>query len=424
MANIKFRLNNGAKTPEDRPYSIYIRYKYGRVCEINKSIGFKINPKYWNPTKQNVKNRSEITNRTQINDLITNLKRHFEDFESDLLSKGQQPTNTLANKNFKAFFKEPETNLSPKTLFDYFDYFDEVKGKQMKLKAGTLKEYRKTKSFLERFNDKMYPIDFDNIDMDFYYDFIEWAESLNYSHNYIGGHIKTLKSLLNNATKDKVNTNLAYKNDDFKSFSIDVDNIYLTLDELTDIHKKDLSHLPKLDHARDLFLIGAYTGLRISDFNNLTKENMIKSNGNDFLKVNTQKTDKPVFIPLRPEVREIIKKHGNKPPKRIADQRVNKLIKDVCEYVGIDEITYKTTVKGGKKVTIKKMKFDMVSSHTARRSFCTNAYLSGMQTFDIMQISGHTSVKVFLNYIKADALQKANKISQHPFFKGNLLKSV
>lgn len=424
MANIKFRLNNGAKTPENKPYSIYIRYKYGRVCEINKAIGFKINPKYWSEQKQNVKNRSEVINRTQINDLITDLKRHFEDFESDLLSKGQQPTNTIANKHFKAFFKEPETNLSQRTLFDYFDYFDETKGKQLKLRAGTLKEYRKTKSFLQRFNDKMYPIDFDNIDMDFYYDFIEWAESLNYSHNYIGGHIKTLKSLLNNATKDKVNSNLAYKNDDFKSFSIDVDNIYLTLDELSDIYKKDLSHLPKLDHARDLFLIGAYTGLRISDFNNLTKENMIKSNGNDFLKVNTQKTDKPVFIPLRPEVKEIFKKHGNKPPKRMADQRLNKLIKDVCENVGIDEITYKTTVKGGKKITIKKMKFDMVSSHTARRSFCTNAYLSGMQTFDIMQISGHTSVKVFLNYIKADALQKANKISQHPFFKGNTLKVV
>jgi len=69
-------------------------------------------------------------------------------------------------------------------------------------------------------------------------------------------------------------------------------------------------------------------------------------------------------------------------------------------------------------VTTKNFKFDLVKTHTARRSFCTNAYLSGMNPIDIMQISGHSSINTFLNYIKADALHKAVKIGTHPFFKG------
>jgi hypothetical protein len=47
-----------------------------------------------------------------------------------------------------------------------------------------------------------------------------------------------------------------------------------------------------------------------------------------------------------------------------------------------------------------------------------------MNTLDIMQIGTHTSEKTFLNYIKADALDKAKKISEHPFFNAPYLKSV
>lgn len=423
MANIKFRLNNGAKTPEDKPYSIYIRYKYGRVCDINKAIGFKINPKYWSNEKQNVKNRSEVVNRTQINDLIINLKRHFEDFESDLLSKGQQPTNTLANKHFKAFFETPEVK-TPQNLFDYIKDFKDRPDVKKTRSKGTLKNYKLTENFLKRFNDEVYKIDFDNIDMDFYNDFVEWAETQSLSKNYIGKHINTLKTFLTNATYDKINTNLEFQSPRFKVLKEQAQNIYLTLDELNEIYKKDFTHLPKLDQAKDLFLIGAYTGLRVSDFNYLTPENIFIDNGKEFLKVNTKKTQKEVIIPLRPEVKAIFQKHGNKPPKRMPDQHINKKIKEVCQNVEIDEVVYKEQTRGGKKIRVKKFKYDLVKTHTARRSFCTNAYLSGMNTLDIMQISGHTSEKTFLNYIKADALQKANKISQHPFFKGNTLKVV
>ena len=70
----------------------------------------------------------------------------------------------------------------------------------------------------------------------------------------------------------------------------------------------------------------------------------------------------------------------------------------------------------GKKVKQTKPKFKFISSHTARRSFCTNAYDDGVPPYQIMVISGHKSEKVFNNYIKTSVKRKATLVAQHPFF--------
>jgi|TARA_R110002050_G_scaffold290419_1_gene444114 integrase len=420
MANIKFRLNNGAKTIISNDYSIYLRYKFGREVDLKKAIGFKVFPDQWNTTAQKVKNRSEIINRNKINTLLQNLTRHFEDFEDTLKSKGQKPTKSKAINHYENFFKKSETKNKPQNLLEYIKEFRERPDILKTRTEGTIKNYKLTEKFLTRFNDEVYPIDFSNIDMDFYNDFVEWSENQNLTKNYIGKHINTLKTFMNNATYDKVNKNLEFKNPRFKVLKEEAENIYLNLEELDKIFKLNLTHLPKQDQARDLFLIGAYTGLRVSDFNNLNENNIFTNNGILFLRIKPKKDikDKEVIIPLRPEVKAIFKKHNNKPPKTMPDQHINYKIKDVCESAGIDETVYKEQTRSGEKVKIKKLKFEMVKTHTARRSFCTNAYLSGMPAIDIMQISGHSSEKTFLNYIKADALQKAVKISAHPFFNG------
>jgi hypothetical protein len=53
------------------------------------------------------------------------------------------------------------------------------------------------------------------------------------------------------------------------------------------------------------------------------------------------------------------------------------------------------------------MKWEMVMTHTARRSFCTNMYLRGIPTPTIMAISGHRTEKNFYKYIKADGMEHA-----------------
>ncbi len=73
--------------------------------------------------------------------------------------------------------------------------------------------------------------------------------------------------------------------------------------------------------------------------------------------------------------------------------------------------------EGGKVILHKMPKYKFISTHTARRSFCTNAYKEGVSVPDIMAISGHKTEKIFYNYIKVDVLDNAARIAaDNPFF--------
>jgi hypothetical protein len=99
-------------------------------------------------------------------------------------------------------------------------------------------------------------------------------------------------------------------------------------------------------------------------------------------------------------------------------------IKEIAESAEIDGIEYIETTKGGLTVEVKKYRYELVFTHTARRSFCTNAYLKGMPSIDIMQISGHKTETAFMKYIKVTKEQVAERMSIHPFFTDSHLKVV
>jgi integrase len=184
------------------------------------------------------------------------------------------------------------------------------------------------------------------------------------------------------------------------------DDIYLTVEELKTIEKKEIpAHLEKY---RDIFLIGAWTGLRFSDFTRVTKENIINKFGNQYIKIKTKKTGEDVVIPVLPPLARILHKYPGLLPT-VSEQKFNKYIKDICQLAEIDEPTEITISKGLLKTRKFVPKYKLVSSHTCRRSFCTNAFLEfEIEPINIMKISGHRTQRAFLRYIKADKFQTAN----------------
>jgi integrase len=75
-----------------------------------------------------------------------------------------------------------------------------------------------------------------------------------------------------------------------------------------------------------------------------------------------------------------------------------------------------TFTKGGevKKDIFKK--YELITSHVARRSFATNLYLVDVPSITIMKITGHKTEKSFLRYIRITQEENANKLLNHPFF--------
>jgi integrase len=217
---------------------------------------------------------------------------------------------------------------------------------------------------------------------------------------------------MNSAHEEGLHTNVVYSTRSFKKPAEASENIYLSEAELKTL-KITIMPNKHLEFVRDFFLLACYTGVRSQDYSKLNKSNLI--NDGKMFKVRTEKTDEEVIIPIHPEAKRILEKY-NGTPKTISNQKFNEYIKIVCEIAGLDEMITLSMTVAGKRVSTTKPKFKCVSSHTARRSFATNAYKVGVPSLAIMAITGHRTEKVFLHYIKVTKEEHAMLSSEHPFF--------
>lgn len=202
--------------------------------------------------------------------------------------------------------------------------------------------------------------------------------------------------------------NLQFKHRKFVVDQVDTDAVYLTERELTALYMFDFSSNKRLE-VRDLFVFGAWVGLRFSDYSNVKPENIVRIDGEYFVKIITQKTKELVVVPCNTVVLAIFEKYKqnrNKLPHSISNQKFNEYLKEVCQLAGLTE-------KGRLSTDPKLELWECISIHTARRSFATNYYLQGFPTLDLIKITGHTTEKVFLNYIRHTKLDTAKRLSKH-----------
>ncbi len=368
--------------------------------------------------------------RVEINKWLREFKKWSED-EIDNLKKTHLTNDKLKEalkysidvKLEKIVIKEKEVL----TFYTFIEKFAEQSKSRIIEKTGkpvsirTIQDYNRTIELLQEFEEQEnYKVTFDTINLDFYYAFKEFLEDKDFALNTIGKFIKNLTTFLNSATEQGHNNNLAYKSKHFIKPTEKSEQIYLNEDELENIIKLDLSNEPLLDHVRDLFILASYTGLRYSDFSRLTKENIGTHKNIRVFRLYQQKTNDYLPIPIHPIVERILKKWNGNPPDKLPSQKMNDSLEIIGGKAKINDIITIKFTKGGKQQTKMIAKNEMIKNHTARRSFCTNAYLSGMRTIDIMAISGHNSEKTFLNYIKASKDEKAIKIAESNFFKPKL----
>lgn len=90
----------------------------------------------------------------------------------------------------------------------------------------------------------------------------------------------------------------------------------------------------------------------------------------------------------------------------------NRRIKDIAKLSGIVQSIKFSHKKGNKDIVIIKPKYAWVTSHTCRRSFCTNEFLAGTPVDLIMKISGHKSLRDFYKYIRITPEEAGQKIKE------------
>jgi integrase len=427
MASIQFILNRGLKFDPKKEQPIYLRVTFGRFADFTASLRYKVLPDDWNSDEQQVRSRAHIKDSALINAKISKWDKIYTDYALKCEIEDVIPTTNDLKELFVQNGAKQNEKKETMTLMRYFDAFMETahlraNGKRnTKVSKGTVKGYRTSINILKAFIEKTKRrTDFDTINLSFYHDFIDYCETQNYTRNYIGKHIKTLKLIMSEAVDLGYTTNVQYRDRRFSVLTEEVDEVYLDEAELKKIWSIDLKEFPRHERARDLFLIGCYTGLRVSDYNYLNASNIKNVKGVDMITIKTQKMDEKVSIPISPLVKQIFAKNNGLPPKRLPDQHINQLIKDVCEWVGIDDRVALSRTKGGMKVTASKHKFEAVKTHTARRTFCSNMYLNGIEATDIMRLSGHKTYESFMTYLKIDSEETAIRLSGSSYLNNNL----
>jgi integrase len=424
MAKFNFNLRDSSSNTETAIHLV-IRWNNNRLVYPTNE---RILPKFWETDKKKRNFQRARETRlfpeypefnARLDKIEKDAKDTFRQYKND--NSHQLPTvevlRDLLNRKLN-----PNNSPVAKDLFAFIERFIEEARQKVNSKTekvfsdATIQIYRNTKKVLDEYKHKRRKrIDFDTIDLDFYYDFIDYlSNEIGYSSNTIGKHIKTLKTFMSEATERGINSNLAFRSKKFKVLSESTDSIYLNEKELSDIQGLDLSEHPRLERVRDLFLIGCWTGLRFSDFSNITADN-IKG---DFIEIETKKTAEPVVIPLHPVVKVIMRKYAdqfpNSLPPSISNVKMNQYLKELGERLDILHVKVQTSItKGGKLVTTTKQKYQLLTTHTARRSFATNLFLDGLPPTTIMKITGHRTEKAFQRYIKITPTENAKILQLH-----------
>ncbi|MEZ5029866.1 MAG: tyrosine-type recombinase/integrase [Saprospiraceae bacterium] len=283
-----------------------------------------------------------------------------------------------------------------------------------KYKPSSLKVYSSLASNLDRYTKKVSPLMTD-VDRLFVEGFQNYLVSQKKGINYINKQWSALKVVFKEAREEGIDVQVNTQHSSLIVPRKPVDNIYLTEAEIQSLVDCKLENVPKLARVRDLFVVGCYTGLRFSDLIQLSDSSIEITPVGKILNVVTQKTNTRVKIPLKPLVYAILKRNVFH-FRKISNQKANEYLKLICQRAGIHKpVTYRQ-YPGGKVLEVTEPKWKLVSFHTARRSFATNAYKAGIPMLNIMKITGHRKPSTFMEYIKFDEEENAQIMASNPLF--------
>ena len=400
------------KAKEPTLISMVMRFDNQRLFY---STGEQINPEDWDFKNQRVKSSKKIAEGSDINHVLDKLGLKSKELFRNYKAEGKFISPGLLKKELNEAFNNNVRNEDTTLLGFIESFIEENKGVK---KEGTVKSYVTSLRHLQNFKKKrLIDVEFETVDIQFYNKFKDYLYAdLNLSLNTVGKQMKNLKTFLNAATQRGINKNLAFRERNFKKMVEDIKHIYLTIDEIEQLYKLKLSVMPSWEAVRDIFVIGCYTGLRFQDLTNINERNIKKEGDNESLEFTTNKTGERVVIPLAKTAKEILKKYNYQLPKAICNQKFNAHLKSIGELAKLNQIVEVVKTVGGVKQSFEYKKYELITTHTARRSFATNASLKGLPAQRIMQMTGHKTESVFMKYLCMSPEENAEAIKNHRFF--------
>lgn len=421
---IKRKINFDLKSSKGTRSRIRMRVSY-KGNRIEFQTGILIDPDSWDAAHQRVKSyNSGVLASSQLNDQLAALSaRMIEIFKKfELLNK--VPTPQELRLNFNSSIENftpsvvtalPETqNISVpitetktfvqkekgKSLWEAYDEFVKVNGKLNDGTDATFEKFAALKNHLLTFNEKL---TFDKFDENGIADFVDHlSKKRKLKNSTINKQLGFLRWFLRWSYERGYNKNHTFEYFKPKLKSATKRVIFLTHEELEKVEK---FVAPKgketLNIVRDAFLFSCYTGLRYSDVEKLTWDDIHDNK----IEIVTKKTTDRLLIEFNKKSLAILSKyHGVHLPGRkvlpvLTNQKMNKRLKELCKLAGIDEKIKLTYYEGNKRFDEVKPKYELVGTHTGRRTFICTALAKGIPPSIVMKWTGHSDYKAMKPYI-------------------------
>lgn len=360
----------------------------GIKSPLKYSTGRSIKPEHWDKKKYRAKTmRGAQGDRNRKLNLILNeyefAVERIRDLYGAALTKDK--LKSKLDEYFHVQEKKPETVLE---LFD--EYLQEIKDVGT-LTKGSQTKYRQSRDKFKAFQGKR------QLKLKDMTDTVLWAfvaymrDVYKNTDNSLSRNLTFFKTFLNwNIKKGRAVP------EDFKQVTVkkrDTDDIALTDQEVKILETMKLDHT--LDVHRDMFLIGVYSGQRFSDYSVFEKSDV----KNGLIIKRAEKTETNSYIPMHPKLEKLLDKYDWQ-FRTVSSQKFNKAIQKICKKAGFNDEVKKTRYLGSKKMIERFQRWEVITSHTARRTFITLSSTKGMPDHIIMSITGIRDPKTLQKYKK------------------------
>lgn len=311
----------------------------------------------------------------------------------------------------------PTVSKREEKKIDFWSFVDEFVKSRKKIaprnpggnRNSRINSYEQAIALLKDYQtEKKIKIDFGSFDQHFYADFVGgyMGSKKKFSKNNGGKHIQVLKTFLNAANEEELMPNKKYKK--YKVLESPVDFVVLSDEEIEKLANLPLEGGRKTQ--RDLFIVACYTGLRYSDFGVLKPENF----RDGYIHRIQEKTDQPVVIPIHPRLLPLLEQYNYNLPRVYENQKINEILKKICK----DAELFQEKVLWREYLILETiehtcLKYEMITTHTGRRSFATILFKEGFPTPLIMSITGHKTLKHFHRYIGVSLMEGAQMLKKH-----------
>ena len=409
-----------------RPTNIYLIVRINQK-QAKLSTGVKVYPDQWNIKKQEAYISCRLTESDNINNTITNkklleLRNQFEEFKRYLCDNPNKLENCW-NILREYIYKDSDMRRSKKInaihwLRNAIANDKTIKTSGERKGASTMEMYQGQLKSFDTFlkeTDKGI-IGFEDINLGL----IKEYETYLFNRTVKKGKTTSTNTVANKCVQliGIIKRAEAYNLIDIHESKLDryakpksrqgnENEIYLSEDDINKIYSLKLSG--KEEIVRDLFVLQCWTGQRFSDIQSLNK-GIIKNttNGQVLEIVQTKKTHR-VTIPLFPITTEILRKYNFDLPTTAKNTTLNYL-KKIGLKAGLTEEHIVTEDRGGKVTNSIKQRWELIGTHTARRSYISNMLKRGYDSHLLMKITGHTTEEAFKRYVKISSGDVASLI--------------